>query len=117
MTTAARLLHASQPGVSRQIAMLEEELGFQVFERQGRALIRTTEAGEEIVGRAAAVLRELQNIRRTSSECTKNSGRTEPKMQCPGDSAEIRGARLRRGRFIGGFPRRDEVGIRHGACI
>ena len=44
MTTAAQRLHASQPGVSRQIALLEEELGFQLFERQGRALIRTTES-------------------------------------------------------------------------
>jgi LysR family transcriptional regulator, cys regulon transcriptional activator len=41
MTVAARHLHASQPGVSRQIALLEEELGFQLFERQGRSLVRT----------------------------------------------------------------------------
>ena len=76
MTTAARQLRASQPGVSRQIALLEEELGFQVFERQGRALIRTTEAGEDIIGRAAAILRELQNIRRTSSEFANAEGGT-----------------------------------------
>jgi LysR family transcriptional regulator, cys regulon transcriptional activator len=74
MTTAARRLHASQPGVSRQIALLEEELGFQLFERRGRSLIRTTEAGEDIVSRAAAILRELQNIRRTSSELTNVEG-------------------------------------------
>jgi LysR family transcriptional regulator, cys regulon transcriptional activator len=74
MTTAARRLHASQPGVSRQIALLEEELGFQLFERRGRSLTRTTEAGEDIVSRAAAILRELQNIRRTSSELTNVEG-------------------------------------------
>jgi len=74
MTTAAQRLHASQPGVSRQIALLEEELGFQLFERQGRSLVRTTEAGEEIVVRAAAILRELQNIRRTSAELAKVDG-------------------------------------------
>src|ERR1700761_2332153 len=67
MTTAARRLHTSQPGVSRQIAQLEEELGFQIFERQGRSLIRTTEAGENIVARASVILRELHNIRRTST--------------------------------------------------
>jgi LysR family cys regulon transcriptional activator len=74
MTMAAQRLHASQPGVSRQIALLEEELGLQLFERQGRSLVRTTEAGEEIVARAAAILRELQNIRRTSAELAKVDG-------------------------------------------
>jgi LysR family cys regulon transcriptional activator len=76
MTTAARSLHASQPGVSRQIVLLEEELGFQLFERQGRSLTCTTEAGEDIVSRAAAILRELQNIRRTSSELANAEGGT-----------------------------------------
>jgi LysR family transcriptional regulator, cys regulon transcriptional activator len=74
MTTAARRLHASQPGLSRQIALLEEELGFQFFERQGRSLVRTTEAGEDIIGRAASIMRELQNIRRTSSELANADG-------------------------------------------
>jgi LysR family cys regulon transcriptional activator len=74
MTTAAQRLHASQPGVSRQIALLEEELGLQLFERQGRSLIRTTEAGEEIIGRAAKILSELQNIRKTSAELAKVDG-------------------------------------------
>jgi LysR family transcriptional regulator, cys regulon transcriptional activator len=76
MTAAARRLHTSQPGVSRQIALLEEELGFQLFERQGRSLVRTTEAGEKIVSRASTILRELQNIRRTSSEWAKIDGGT-----------------------------------------
>jgi LysR family transcriptional regulator, cys regulon transcriptional activator len=76
ITAAARRLHMSQPGISRQIARLEEELGFQVFERQGRSLVRTTEAGENIVGRASTILRELQNIRRTSSEWAKIDGGT-----------------------------------------
>jgi LysR family transcriptional regulator, cys regulon transcriptional activator len=76
MTTAARRLHASQPGVSRQITLLEEELGFQLFERQGRSLVRTTEAGEDIVGRATTIMRELQNIRRTSSELANADGGT-----------------------------------------
>jgi LysR family cys regulon transcriptional activator len=76
MTTAAQRMHASQPGLSRQIALLEEELGFQVFERQGRSLIRTTEAGEDIVARATTILRELQNIRKTSAELAKVDGGT-----------------------------------------
>ena len=71
ITAAARQLHTSQPGVSRQLKLLEEELGFQLFEREGRALTRTTDAGEEIISRAASILREMQNIRRTSAELRK----------------------------------------------
>jgi len=74
ITAAARQLHTSQPGVSRQLKMLEEELGFQLFEREGRALTRTTPAGEEIIARAASILREMQNIRRTSAELRKADG-------------------------------------------
>jgi len=75
-TAAARQLHTSQPGVSRQLKLLEEELGFQLFEREGRALTRTTDAGEEIISRAASILREMQNIRRTSAELRKADGGT-----------------------------------------
>ena len=56
--------------------MLEEELGFQLFEREGRALTRTTAAGEEIISRAGSILREMQNIRRTSAELRKADGGT-----------------------------------------
>ncbi len=76
ITAAARQLHTSQPGVSRQLKMLEEELGFQLFERAGRSLTRTTSAGEEIVARATSILREMQNIRRTSQELRKADGGT-----------------------------------------
>lgn len=76
ITAAARQLHTSQPGVSRQIKMLEEELGFRLFEREGRALTRTTHAGEEIVARANNILREMHNIRRTSQDLRKAEGGT-----------------------------------------
>jgi LysR family cys regulon transcriptional activator len=76
VTAAARSLHASQPGVSRQIKLLEEELGFELFERAGRALTRTTAAGEEIIARAGRILSEMQNIRRTSAELRKADGGT-----------------------------------------
>ena len=76
VTAAARQLHTSQPGVSRQLKLLEEELGFRLFERSGRALIRTTVAGEEIIARADTVLRELRNIRRASAELSDATGGT-----------------------------------------
>jgi len=47
ITQAARVLHAAQPGVSKQLKQLEDELGFQLFERKGRALIRPTDAGNK----------------------------------------------------------------------
>jgi len=67
ITAAARQLHASQPAISRQLKLLEEDLGFQVFERRGRALARTTPAGDEIIARAVNILREIRNIHRVSS--------------------------------------------------
>ena len=76
LTEVAQALHTSQPGVSRQLKLLEEELGFQLFEREGRALTRTTAAGEEIIARATSILREMQNIRRTSAELRKADGGT-----------------------------------------
>ena len=42
ISAAAEKLHTSQPGVSRQIKLLEDELGFELFLREGRALTRLT---------------------------------------------------------------------------
>lgn len=68
ITAAARALHTSQPGVSKQIKLLEDELGFEIFERQGRTLRRLTPAGEQVVQRAQRILEEARNIRRLSEE-------------------------------------------------
>ena len=68
ITTAARKLHTSQPGVSKQLKLLEDELGFPVFERDGRSLIRLTPAGTEVVARALRILEEASNIRRMSED-------------------------------------------------
>ena len=68
ITAAAEKLHTSQPGVSKQIKLLEDELGFQVFVRDGRNLTRITPAGQQVVERATRILREVQNIKRLSEE-------------------------------------------------
>lgn len=68
ITTAANKLHTSQPGVSKQIKLLEDELGFPIFEREGRHLTAVTPAGLEVVERALRILEEAQNIRRLSTD-------------------------------------------------
>jgi LysR family cys regulon transcriptional activator len=68
ITAAADKLHTSQPGVSKQIKLLEDELGFQIFVRDGRTLTRVTPAGQQVIDRAIRILREVQNIRRLSDE-------------------------------------------------
>jgi LysR family cys regulon transcriptional activator len=68
ITAAARALHTSQPGVSKQIKLLEDELGFQVFEREGRTLTRVTPAGEAVIEKALRILEEVQNVKRLSEE-------------------------------------------------
>jgi LysR family cys regulon transcriptional activator len=68
ITAAAHKLHTSQPGVSKQIKLLEDELGFQVFVREGRNLTRITPAGQQVIDRALRILQEAQSIRDLSTE-------------------------------------------------
>ena len=68
ITAAAQKLHTSQPGVSKQIKLLEDELGFQIFVRQGRNLTRITPAGQQVIERALRILQEAQSIRDLSTE-------------------------------------------------
>src|SRR5512145_2422623 len=68
ITAAAEKLHTSQPGVSKQIKLLEDELGFQIFVRDGRNLSRVTPAGQQVIERAIRILREVQNIKHLSAE-------------------------------------------------
>lgn len=68
ITAAAQKLHTSQPGVSKQIKLLEDELGFQIFAREGRSLTRVTPAGQEVIDRAVRILQEAQSIRNLSKE-------------------------------------------------
>ena len=68
ITAAAQKLHTSQPGVSKQIKLLEDELGFQIFVREGRNLTRITPAGQQVIERALHILQEAQSIRALSTE-------------------------------------------------
>lgn len=63
ITTAAERLYTSQPGVSKQLKLLEEELGMQLFTRKGKSLAAITPAGDEVINRARSIMREVDNIR------------------------------------------------------
>jgi LysR family transcriptional regulator, cys regulon transcriptional activator len=68
ITAAAERLHTSQPGVSKQLKQLEDELGFPIFLRQGRTLTRITPAGKRVIDRALRILKEAQSIKRLAEE-------------------------------------------------
>lgn len=63
ITLAAARVHATQPGLSKQLKQLEDELGFLLFVRRGRSLDSVTPAGVEVIQRARALLAEASNIR------------------------------------------------------
>ena len=68
ISAASEVLHTSQPGVSKQIQLLEEELGLQIFQRNGKRLVGVTEPGRKIVELAARVMLDMQNIKRVGDE-------------------------------------------------
>jgi len=67
---AAEALHTSQPGISKQIRLLEEELGTDLFIRSGNRIVDMTEPGRRIVGITNLILRELENVRAAAREFT-----------------------------------------------
>lgn len=70
LTEVANALFTSQPGVSRQIRELEEELGVEIFERYGKRLIGLTPPGEEIVRIVDRLLVEAENLKSAAQEFT-----------------------------------------------
>jgi DNA-binding transcriptional LysR family regulator len=63
ITLAAERVHATQPGLSKLLKQLEDELGFQLFHRKGRSLDSITHAGSHVLERARTILAEATNIR------------------------------------------------------
>jgi LysR family transcriptional regulator, cys regulon transcriptional activator len=68
ITAAAERLYTSQPGVSKQLKLLEEELGLQLFTRKGKSLDRVTDAGLRVIGRARVIMQEVEQIRSFATE-------------------------------------------------
>ena len=63
ITLAAAKVHATQPGLSKQLKQLEDELGFHLFTRGARSLEAITPAGEAVIEHARRMLAEATNIR------------------------------------------------------
>ncbi|MET0279711.1 MAG: CysB family HTH-type transcriptional regulator [Steroidobacteraceae bacterium] len=76
ITTAAAKLYTTQPAVSKQLRQLEDELGFKIFVRHGRALTKVTPPGERVIECAVRILRETQNIKGISTDFKDDSSGT-----------------------------------------
>ncbi|NJN52150.1 MAG: HTH-type transcriptional regulator CysB [Gammaproteobacteria bacterium] len=68
VSATAQSLYTSQPGISKQIRLLEDELGVEVFSRSGKHLTRVTPAGEVIIKVAGEILRQVESIKQAAQE-------------------------------------------------
>lgn len=76
LTEVAGVLHTSQPGVSRQIRELEDELGIDIFVRAGKRLTRLTPPGEAVLPIVERLLLEADNLKRVGEDFNaQNTGR------------------------------------------
>ena len=76
LTEAAKALHTSQPGVSKAIIELEEELGIEIFARHGKRLKRITEPGHHVINSVDVIMRELGNLKRIGEQFSKEDSGT-----------------------------------------
>lgn len=98
LTETAKALFTSQPGISKAILELEEELGVDIFVRHGKRLKRVTEPGQEVLKSVEIILREVANLKRIGEEFSKqDSGRlsiaathTQARYILPTPIAELR---------------------------
>ncbi|MGY4677053.1 HTH-type transcriptional regulator CysB [Pasteurella sp. P03HT] len=70
VTEAANALFTSQPGISKQVRLLEDELGLEIFERNGKHIKSLTPAGQKIVAIARELLVKTQSIKAVANEFT-----------------------------------------------
>ena len=74
VSATAQSLFTSQPGISKQIRLLEEELGVEVFARNGKHLVSITPAGEEVLRVASEILHKVDAIKQISQEFSVDVG-------------------------------------------
>lgn len=68
VSATAQSLYTSQPGISKQIRLLEDELGVEIFARSGKHLTHVTPAGEAVLATAGDVLRQVESIKQLAQE-------------------------------------------------
>ncbi|MFZ2990274.1 CysB family HTH-type transcriptional regulator [Ideonella sp.] len=71
LTETAKALYTSQPGISKAILELEEELGIDIFVRHGKRLKRVTDPGQHVLKSVDVILREVANLKRIGEEFSK----------------------------------------------
>lgn len=81
ITAAAKRLRTSQPGISKQLKLLEDELGLQLFARNGKSISRITTAGEQIVAHARVIMREIDGIRSLCKDLANQERERRPAMR------------------------------------
>lgn len=73
ITAAAERLYTSQPGISKQLRQLEQEVGVQIFSRKGKSLVGITPAGATIVEYARKIMTDVDNIRSVGQDLMSES--------------------------------------------
>ena len=68
LTAAAKMLHTSQPGVSKAIIELEEELGVSVFARHGKRILGLTPPGQQVLDAAERIMTEIDNLKKLARD-------------------------------------------------
>ena len=100
ITLAAEKVHATQPGLSKQLKQLEDELGFLLFARKGRSLDAITAAGEQVLDHARRILAEVANVRsyaanqrhESAGQLTLATTHTQARFVLPPAIAEVKRA-------------------------
>ncbi len=76
LSRTAKSLHTSQPGISKQIQLLEEELGVDIFIRNGKRIVKISPPGKAILTIAERIIQDTENLKRISQEFTHPAGGT-----------------------------------------
>jgi LysR family cys regulon transcriptional activator len=98
LTETAKALFTSQPGISKAILELEEELGVDIFARHGKRLKRVTEPGQQVLKSVDIIMREVANLKRIGEQYSKQDAgtlsiattHTQARYFLPGPVAQLR---------------------------
>ena len=98
LTETAKALFTSQPGISKAILELEEELGVDIFARHGKRLRRVTEPGQQVLKSIEIIMREVANLKRIGEQYSMQDAgtlsvattHTQARYFLPGPVAQLR---------------------------